>query len=133
MLILRSAHTLFIKANEANAARKVKFAVRDVALSGATPSRLLGSGDMPDGFLGVQIMGNPLDIGFGGISLCHASMVFFLTSLCLLMVATQRVAVWVPMIVPGLVTMTWYSFKDAHNNMYAVGKVGQLTSVSRSG
>jgi len=131
--VLMSARTLFIKANEANAARKVKFTVHDIVLSGATPSRLLGSGDIPDGFLGAQFMGDPLDIGFGGFILCYAGMVLFLASLCLLMIATQRVVVWVPMIVPGLVTMTWYSFKDAHNNMYVVGKVGQLTSVSRSG
>jgi hypothetical protein len=130
VLILRSARTLFIKANEANATHKVKVIVRDVVLSGATPSWLLGSGDIPDGFLGMRFMGNPLDISFGGISLCYVGMVFFLVSLCLLMIATHRVVVWVPMIVPGLVTMTWYSFKDAHNNMYVVGQVGQLTSRS---
>ena len=130
-LILVSARTFFIKANEANATRKVKFYIRDVVLSEATPSWIPGYSDTPDGFLGVHVMDDPLVIKFRALLFCCAGMVFFLVSLSFLIVSTQRVLVWVPMMVSGFVMMAWSVFTDVHPHCLYVG--GQLTSSSRSG
>jgi len=105
--ILAYARTLFIKVNEANAIHKVKFnVVRDVVLSDT--SRLLGSGDIPDGFLRLRIMDDLLAINFTGFVLFFTGVSFSLVSSLIFMMMTKPMVESVPIMValPVVVTTT---------------------------
>jgi len=55
-------------------------------------------------------MDDPIDISFGAAMLYAAGLVFFLASLCIILLTTQRAAVWVPtmMALPVILTMSWF-------------------------
>ena len=118
--ILISARILLRTATEANTLRNSKFNARLGYARVAPPlpgSSVPASSNSPDGVLGLYLMDDPIDISFGAAILCIGGSLFFLASLCIILITTQRAAVWVPTMMGLLVilTMSWFWAKHRAN------------------
>ncbi|KIM42031.1 hypothetical protein M413DRAFT_143385 [Hebeloma cylindrosporum] len=120
--LVKSAGALFMKAKEVDSVtRNVIFKLSGVGISDTTsPGGLAAYGDVPDGFLGVH-MDHPLDIKHHGLLISFVGSACFLASACLLIITTQRVLVWLPMMFPVILTIVWFSIRGMSNGFYVGG------------